>query len=329
MEVDPVDSQQVFVAEDLELCTDHHLGPLPPNYTVHRLRGHALVLVKSIDSVRFAADEMYAKGFEDEVIVASSPVLPHPNVARFLGYTCQEGFVSIVEELPTFRPSISQELLPFPVNSSAMRQLMLDLSRGLAHLHSHDFVHGDLRPDRIRLFGGPGRMVAKIADFGSAADVRPITIAGVEIRRGRATPDESADPRSMAPEVARGNHVDFASDVFSLGLVFFQLLTGVLRGHYGAATDEQVHDVMRRGGRLAIGTLPRAAQPTLRDITALCLSFEPTRRPTAAQVVAALESDEIPVFSGNRTVQNAVNAALVREVSEEIAPPRPRAAVVP
>ena len=93
---------------------------------------------------------------------------------------------------------------------------MLFRSRALDAIHARGIVHRDLKPANI-LFRADGRPV--IVDFGLAKDLAvnsTLTVAGQLI----------ATPRYMSPEQCLGHPVDARSDLYSLGAVFFEMLTG-------------------------------------------------------------------------------------------------------
>ena len=106
---------------------------------------------------------------------------------------------------------------------------MRSLLTALAYLHSKRIVHRDLKPENLLLERG-GHWDVKIADFGLAA-VLP-------------TPDSKLDkqcgsPGYIAPEILRGLGYDCKADVFSLGSIFYKILTGanLIRG---SCTEEKL-----------------------------------------------------------------------------------------
>ena len=93
-------------------------------------------------------------------------------------------------------------------------QIMVDVCEGLAFAHVHDIVHRDIKPANIFLTN-QGRV--KILDFGLAR--------GVALRRDP-TGKLVGTPNYMAPEQIRGDDVDHRADIFSTGVVFYELLSG-------------------------------------------------------------------------------------------------------
>ena len=103
---------------------------------------------------------------------------------------------------------------PLPVDRAL--ELAIEVSRGLAFAHQNGFVHRDVKPQNV-LLNGKGE--AKVTDFGIA---RPMEATSQETATG--TVLGTCD--YIAPEQAQGRHVDAQTDVYSLGIVLFELLTG-------------------------------------------------------------------------------------------------------
>jgi serine/threonine protein kinase len=122
-------------------------------------------------------------------------------------------------------PYIAMEFLPSGtlagrirdgLTSRASLRLLSQIARALDAIHSQGIVHRDLKPANI-LFRADGRPV--IVDFGLARDLEEpssLTVAGQVL----------ATPRYMSPEQCLAQHVDARSDLYSLGAVFYEMLTG-------------------------------------------------------------------------------------------------------
>ncbi|MBB4690445.1 serine/threonine-protein kinase [Paractinoplanes abujensis] len=150
--------------------------------------------------------------------------------------------------------------------------LLSQVAAALAQAHELGVVHRDVKPDNILLQENAGRLAVRLTDFG---------IARVLDTAGLTTPQAIVGtPHYMAPEAIQGEAVP-ASDVYSAGVVLYELLTGlppyageplaVLRGH--------LDEVPQRP--------PGLPHPVWELIT-WCLAKDPDRRPTAAELGAAL-----------------------------------------
>ena len=122
-------------------------------------------------------------------------------------------------------PYIAMEFVPSGTLAGKIREgigsrealrLTSQIAQALDAIHSKGIVHRDLKPANI-LFRSDGRPV--IVDFGLAKDtasVSTLTVAGQLL----------ATPRYMSPEQCLGNPVDTRSDIYSLGVIFYEMLTG-------------------------------------------------------------------------------------------------------
>lgn len=143
--------------------------------------------------------------------------------------------------------------------------ILHDVARGLAHAHSRKILHRDVKPANILLY--PGR-VAKLADFGTARFAPPRTALFTEV----------GTVGHMAPEQAYGRPT-YASDVFGLGLVGYQLYTGVLpRWPFEKPLDAQANFEARA---------PVEVQRVI--LKALSVSID-KRWPNGVELLRALES---------------------------------------
>ncbi|MCA9599623.1 MAG: protein kinase [Myxococcales bacterium] len=150
---------------------------------------------------------------------------------------------------------------------------------GLAAAHQIGIVHRDIKPPNIYIVSGGA---VKLLDFGVAKIVS--SSAEVITARGMAI----GTPRYMSPEQARGDRVDGRADLYAVGLMLFEMLTGV--GPFDDAVDANqmlLAHLTQEAPRLStrIANMP----PELDDMVASLLHKEPSQRPaTAGQVSAVL-----------------------------------------
>jgi eukaryotic-like serine/threonine-protein kinase len=170
---------------------------------------------------------------------------------------------------------------PFPPRIAAL--VALEIAHGLEELHARGFVHRDLKPDNV-LLGRGGEV--KIADFGIAHDPKEpaLTRTGVSI----GTPDY------MSPEQLRGERVDDRSDVFALGAVLYELVSGKPPFQQPDPGDSQAEPSrllrIEQGRFVPLRSAARGTPRALARITSRCLRANPRRRiGSAAELRRRLE----------------------------------------
>lgn len=202
--------------------------------------------------------------------------LDHPNIVRVHEIGCDANTMYIVSELVQGNP-LSQWMREHALTISEVAQLCETVAAALQHAHQLGVVHRDLKPANIMMDQDHS---PRIMDFGMAKrDVGEITMT--------ADGQVLGTPAYMSPEQAIGDahRVDGRSDVYSLGVVLFELLTGELpfRGSGHMLMDQVVHDDAPSPRRL-VGHIPR----DLETICAKCLSKDRAARYTAEQLAAEL-----------------------------------------
>ncbi len=156
--------------------------------------------------VLHTADEEHRERFLARGRLATG--LDHPNIAQVhdVGMSGSAAY-AVMEFLPggNLEHNLQQGLY-----ADNVLRVVTDIAAALGHAHAKDVLHGDVKPANI-LFTEHG--VAKLAGFGASVDVPDRTIA---------------TPAYMSPEQAAGRVIDGRSDFYSLGVVFFEILTGRL-----------------------------------------------------------------------------------------------------
>ena len=157
--------------------------------------------------------------------------LSHPGIVTLYGFEEHGGEPFLVEEYVPGE-SLGHRLGRGPLGTSETLRLARELSAALAHAHAHGIVHRDLKPDNV--------MVAedgsyKIADFGIARleEATTLTEAGVTI----------GTLAYLAPECLRGHRGDVRADLFALGAVLYEAVSG-RRAFPGSTEAEVMYQVM-------------------------------------------------------------------------------------
>lgn len=156
----------------------------------------------------------FLQHFEQVAIILAG--LSHPNLIRLLDYGEQEGSPYLITDY--FRGGTLKQRLGRPLPWQEASHLIIPIANALAYIHQNRIVHCDVKPSNI-LIGDSGEPM--LSDAGIA------TIMEVE-----ETPDSTdtgigfATPAYMSPEQAMGTKIDTRSDIYSLGVVFYEMVTG-------------------------------------------------------------------------------------------------------
>jgi serine/threonine protein kinase len=250
---------------------------------VFRARDEVLdreVAVKVFRAEHVARDA--AHGLERQQLeVAALARLNHPNLITLYdgAIAPQCGPSYLVMELID-GPSLAARIAEGPLAEPAVREIGIQLADGLAYVHANGMVHRDVKPENILL--GTDRsdddstVRARLSDFGIVRLLGSERLTSVNFTLGTAS--------YLAPEQARGSDVDPPSDVYSLGLVLIEALTGV-RSFDGPPLEAAVARLTTRPQVPA--DLPAPWPGLLHAMT----EFEPTARPSAAEVARALRTE--------------------------------------
>ena len=223
-----------------------------------------------------------------EAKAASS--LNHPNIVTIHEIGSEGGVDFIVMELVEGRP-LRAMVPPDGLDPQIALRYALQIARGLAAAHEKGIVHRDLKPENLIASDAGG---VKILDFGLAKLIRPEAEAPVDSKQ----PTVSEWTRTgailgtvgyMSPEQARGGRADARSDVFCLGAVLYELLTGQ-RAFRGDSQVETLNAILKESPDL--GKVDRAA-PALAGVVRRCLAKDPGERyQSGREVLLALETTE-------------------------------------
>ncbi len=185
--------------------------------TVYRARDSEsgeLIVVKVL-LAELCSDQFYMSRFIREIKVMEE--LHHPNIIAILDYGKESGTVYFVMEYvdgPSLRKILDEEKV-LPVKESL--RIAIQIATALYYAHQHHVVHRDVKPSNILLDRGDQ---VKLGDFGvakSGGATRLTSTGGIV-----------GSPYYMSPEQAQGSVVSEASDIYSLGVILYEMVTGCL-----------------------------------------------------------------------------------------------------
>ncbi|MGH9620462.1 MAG: protein kinase domain-containing protein, partial [Bryobacteraceae bacterium] len=263
-----------LIAERYEILDELGRGGMG---AVYKVRDRELDRVIALKTIRpdLASNTSTIRRFKQELLLARQ--ISHRNVIRIYDLGVSGGLRFITMEFVDGRDlrSILSEygkLLP-----EEAAGIVKQICAGLEAAHAEDVIHRDLKPQNILL---DMQRQVRIMDFGLARTLEQSGITGTGMIVGTAD--------YMSPEQARGEQIDARSDLFSLGLILYELLTGVLP----FAAESMVSTLFRRTQERAepVQSIDPSIPGWLARITMRCLEPDPSERyQSAAEIAYDLE----------------------------------------
>ncbi|XP_047951386.1 serine/threonine-protein kinase STY46-like isoform X2 [Salvia hispanica] len=207
------------------------------------------------------------KEFAQEVYIMRK--VRHKNVVQFIGACTRPPKLCIVTEYMSggsVYDYLHKQRGTFKL--PALLKVAIDVSKGMNYLHQNNIIHRDLKAANLLM---DENEVVKVADFGVA---RVISQSGVMTA-------ETGTYRWMAPEVIEHKPYDHKADVFSFGVVLWELLTGKIPYEYLTPLQAAV-GVVQKGLR---PTIPKNTHPKLAELLERCWLQDPASRPDFSEVM--------------------------------------------
>jgi serine/threonine protein kinase len=233
------------------------------------------------------ADPVGRLRFEDEAKLLAG--FDHPRLVKVFDSGCANGEPYLVLELIN-GPQLGRRIDLGPLPPDEVRRIGIGLAEALAYVHSRGVVHRDIKPGNV-LLGQDGQ--PHLADFG---------LAKLLARSGITASDRLVGTAAyLSPEQVLGTDVGPAADIYGLGLVLLECLTGEIE--YPGLDAETVLARLSRRPRIPASVPPELAAA----IDAMTLS-DPTARPDAAACADLLRADRptLPVKRPRRLIRAKV-----------------------
>ncbi len=252
-------------------------------------RAHDLVLEQDV-ALKFlpaarAGDPEFMRRFVNEVRLARQ--ISHPSVCRVhdIGEVDGRAYLSMEYIDGEDLASLLRRIGRLPAEKTF--ELAQQLCAGLAELHQAGLLHRDLKPANL-MIDGQGRL--KIADFGLAA------------LRDELGVHEFGDgtPAYMAPEQLSGREVSERSDIYALGVVLYELLSGRHPHEATVGPSAERGSIDRAVPVIALGTRVSGLDDDTLEIIERCLEDAPSRRPGSVLEVAAALPGGDPIAAALR-----------------------------
>jgi serine/threonine-protein kinase len=230
------------------------------------------------------AKEMVRR-FQNEARAAG--VLNHPNIVTIYDAGEQDGIFYIAMEFiegTTLHEVLAEQRV---LATDEVLQLTRQICRGLDYAHSNGIVHRDIKPANIMITGNG---TVKIMDFGIAKTGGQVTNTGQVL----------GTPNYMAPEQVKGRQLDGRSDLFSLGVILYEMLTGE-KPFVGQNVTTIIYKIVNENP-ITPRDLDVTVHPGLSAIVTKALAKAPDDRyQTGADLVRDLENYKLagPVRSGS------------------------------
>ncbi|KAI5061797.1 hypothetical protein GOP47_0022336 [Adiantum capillus-veneris] len=229
---------------------------------IHKVDGTQFA-IKQFSAARLNAQSR--QRLHTEITVLSRFV--HPNIVRLFDVLEDDSSISLVLEYCAGGDLAAYLKEQGRVREATVRRLMQHLGAGLHMLHSANWIHRDLKPENLLLSSRDRDAVLKISDFGLARELEPGTFAVTVC----------GSPLYMAPEVLQFQKYDSKADLWSVGAILFQLVTGDTPFH-----GNNHFQILQAIKKYQVPQFPKSIaaelDPYFKDLCRRLLCFDPGKR---------------------------------------------------
>jgi serine/threonine protein kinase len=322
------------VVGDYEVIDKLGSGGIGQVFRVRHTISHRIEALKLLLPVQLATPENTER-FAREIRVVAS--LSHPNIAQLHNAFRHEGELIMIMEFVegvTLRARLSAGSISVGHSLDYMRQSLA----GLAYAHARGVIHRDVKPSNIMISPDqrtPHAELVKLLDFGLAMSERNTELTRTGMVMG--------SPHYMSPEQVMGERVDARTDIYSVGVTLYQMLTG--KPPIDGASDFAIASAHLRDVPVPPAVHDPRLPANLSEVVMKALEKFPSERfQSAEEFLRALEpfhadetlayipspgvardpgSDRVPRSdpgsSGNKQTHSLTGSAVLAEVSRELA----------
>jgi serine/threonine protein kinase len=244
-------------------------------------RGHYCgqeVAIKVLKTGEKASAEEVQREFAQELRILKK--VRHKNIVQLIGAMTKPPRLCLVTEFMKGGSALQFLHKHAPLKLPTLLRMSLGVAKGMDYLHKVSVVHRDLKTANLLMDEND---VVKVADFG---------VARVTSTDGTCMTAETGTYRWMAPEVIAHQHYTHKCDVFSYGILLWELVSGGDIPYSGYTPLQAAVGVVQRGLRPAV---PQTCHPVIAQVMQYCWQPDPNARPEFEQVVELLRHTEFPV----------------------------------
>uniref|UniRef100_A0A3Q2CXP4 RAF proto-oncogene serine/threonine-protein kinase n=1 Tax=Cyprinodon variegatus TaxID=28743 RepID=A0A3Q2CXP4_CYPVA len=299
------DSSYYWEIEASEVYLHSHIGSGSFG-TVYKGKWHGDVAVKILKVTDPTPEQLQA--FRNEVAVLRKT--RHVNILLFMGYMTRDNLAIVTQWCEG--SSLYKHIHVLETNFTMIQ--LIDIARqtaqGMDYLHAKNIIHRDMKSNNIFLHEG---LTVKIGDFGLAT-VKSRWTGSQQVEQ------PSGSILWMAPEVIRmedNNPYSFQSDVYSYGIVLFELMTGELPYSHIASRDQIIYMVGRDRLCPDLSKLYKNCPKAMKRLVADCIKKSKEERPLFPQILSSIEllQHALPKINRSASEPSLHRAAQTEEIN--------------
>jgi serine/threonine protein kinase len=257
------------IKDEYEIIAELGSGGMATVYKATQKSLNRPVAIKELKKA-YHADGVIVQRFEREARLAAS--FQHENIVHIYDYGSRPEYSIVMEYVDgTSLARMIREMGPLPTDVGVM--VALQVANALEYAHTRGLIHRDIKPGNIMV---KRNGEVKVMDFGIALirDLEPLTMPGTVV----------GTPSYMSPEQALGDPLDVRSDIFSLGIVLYEMFTGMkpFQDEKTSVITTKIVKGKFLSPRSVNSDIPRSIQRIIRK----CLKKKPHKRYESMQELA-------------------------------------------